>query len=69
MTDSKNYRHFIFTTAEGLNFYTDIEMFKSKVKCIGYNDFRVLLDDNLVFWQTALETVKQIETENKCISL
>jgi hypothetical protein len=69
MQDPKNYRHFIFTTAEGLNFYTDIEMFKSKVKCIGYNDFRVLLDDNLVFWQTALETVKQIETENKCISL
>jgi hypothetical protein len=61
MTDSKNYRHFIFTTAEGLNFYTDIEMFKSKVKCIGYNDFRVLLDDNLIFWQTCLEIARELD--------
>jgi hypothetical protein len=59
-TDSKNYRHFIFTTAEGLNFYTDIEMYKSKVKCFAYNDFRVLLDDNIVFWQSALEIVKDL---------
>ena len=58
MSDPKNYRHFIFTTAEGLNFYTDQEMYKSKVKCFGYNDFRVLLDDNIVFWNQALEIVK-----------
>jgi hypothetical protein len=61
MSDPKNYRHFIFTTAEGLNFYTDQEMYKSKVKCIGYNDFRVLLDDNIIFWNTALEIVKELQ--------
>jgi hypothetical protein len=61
MEDPKNYRHFIFTTAEGLNFYTDQEMYKSKVKCFGYNDFRVLLDDNLVFWNQALEIVKELQ--------
>lgn len=66
-TDPKNYRHFIFTTAEGLNFYTDQEMFKSKVRCIGFNDFRVLLDDNIIFWQTALEIVKEIEEKNKSL--
>lgn len=64
MLDPKNYRHFIFTTAEGLNFYTDIEMYKSKVKCFGYNDFRVLLDDNITFWNTAREIVKELDAEN-----
>ena len=60
MENSKNYRHFVFTTAEGLNFYTDQEMFKSKVKCIGYNDLRTMLDGNLIFWQAALELVKNL---------
>jgi hypothetical protein len=61
----KNYKHFVFTTAEGLNFYTDQEMYKSKVKCIGYTHFRVLLDDNIVFWTTALEIAKELELANK----
>jgi hypothetical protein len=65
MNDSKNYRHFVFTTAEGLNFYTDQEMFKSKVKCFGYNDFRSMLDNNMIFWSSALEIVKEIEAINK----
>ena len=60
MSDSKNYRHFVFTTAEGLHYYTQDEMFKSKVKCIGYNDFRSMLDNNLVFWQTATNIVKSL---------
>ena len=50
MDNTKNYRHFVFTTAKGLNFYTDAEMFKSKVKCFGYDDFRKLLNNNVVFW-------------------
>ena len=64
-TNPKNYRHFVFTTAEGLNFYTDQEMFKSKVKCIGYNDFRSMLDNNIIFWNSALEIVKEIENNQK----
>ena len=56
----KNFRHFVFTTAEGLNFYTDQNMFKSKVKCIGYKDFRKMLDNNVVFWETALSIVKSL---------
>ena len=54
----KNYRHFIFTTADGLHFYTDNEMYKSKVKCIGYNDFRSMVDNNKPFWEKALEIAK-----------
>jgi len=55
-----NFRHFVFTTAEGLNFYTDQEMYRSKVKCFGYQDFRVLLDDNYTFWNKALEIVNEL---------
>lgn len=58
MSNTKNYRHFVFTTATGLNFYTDQEMFKSKVKCFGYNDFRSLLDNNLIFWDKVREIIK-----------
>ena len=60
MNDSTNYRHFVFTTATGLNFYTDQEMFKSKVKCFGFNDFRSLLDNNVIFWDKVREIVNNI---------
>ena len=60
MENPKNFRHFVFTTATGLNFYTDQEMFKSKVKCFGYNDFRSLLDNNLIFWDKVREVVNNI---------
>lgn len=48
----KNYRHFVFTTAKGLHFYTDQKMFKSKVKCFGYDEIRSLVDNNLIFWDS-----------------
>ena len=57
MEDEKNYRHFVFTTAKNLHFYTDTEMFKGKVRCVGYGDFRAMLDNNNSFWKEALDTV------------
>ena len=60
MTDANNYRHFVFTTAESLHFYTDQEMFKNKVRCIGYTNFRTMLDNNLVFWETATQIIRQL---------
>jgi hypothetical protein len=57
MSNPKNYRHFVFTTANGLNFYTDGEMFKGKVKCFAYSDFRSLLDNNLIFWDKVRELI------------
>ena len=65
MNDPNNYRHFVFTTADGLHFYTDQEMFKGRVKCFAYNDFRSMLDNNMIFWQSALEIVKEIEMINE----
>jgi len=59
-TDLRNYRHFVFTTAEGLYHYTDTEMFKSKVKCFGYNDIRTLIDHNLVFWDRVRDIVNTL---------
>ncbi len=61
----KNYRHYVFTTAEGLNFYTDQSMYKSKVRCVGYKDFRKMLDNNMVFWKKAHELAQELDTKNK----
>jgi len=60
MNNLKNFRHFVFTTATGMNFYTDQEMFKSKVKCFGYNEFRSLLDNNTIFWDKVREIIKNL---------
>ena len=57
MSDDKNFRHFVFTTAMRLNFYTDQEVFKLKVRCFGYNDFRSLLDGNIIFWNKVREII------------
>ncbi len=58
--DTKNYRHFVFTTADGLHHYTDSEMFKGKVRCVGYNELRSLVDGNIPFWDKCREIVKEI---------
>lgn len=67
MEDVKNYRHFVFTTADGLHFYTDAEMFKGKVRCVGYNELRSLVDGNMVFWNRCREIVKEIVESQKLI--
>lgn len=45
--------HFIFTTADGLHYYTNNEKFRGSVKCIGWKEFRELLDNNIHFWESA----------------
>ena len=55
--NKKNIRHFIFTTASGLHFYTETEMFKNKVRCFNYKNFKSMLDNNKVFWNSAREIV------------
>lgn len=47
--DSKN-NMLIITTANGLHHYTDNEMFRNKVRCLGYNELRALVDNNVLFW-------------------
>ena len=40
----------IVTTGKGLNHFTDNEMFKNKVRCIGYDMIKQMVDNNLPFW-------------------
>lgn len=54
-------RHYVVTTATGLHHYTDNENFKGFVHCIGFEQLRVLLDNNLSFWNLCREIVKEIE--------
>ena len=57
--DLKEYRHYVFTTAEGLHFYTDKEMYKSRVKCIGYKELRQLVDNNWLFWSGIKQLINE----------
>lgn len=40
----------IVTTAKGLHHYTDAQMFDKKVRCLGYDELRMLVDNNFAFW-------------------
>ena len=53
-------RHYVITTANGLHHYTDNENFKGFVHCIGYDQLRVMLDNNLSFWNLCREITKGI---------
>lgn len=56
---SKIKRHYVITTATGLHHYTDTQMFGGEVKCLGYNDLRSLLDNNISFWNLCREIVSK----------
>ena len=58
--NKKNFRHFIFTTASGLHYYTETEMFKKRVKCFNYKNFRSMLDNNIIFWNKVREVVNNM---------
>ncbi len=66
--DKKNFRHFVFTTSKGLNFYTDKEMYKGMVRCFGYNEFKSMLNNNIQFWNQAREIIQNIIEHNKGVS-
>ena len=69
MEDPKNFRHFVFTTAKSLHFYTDEQMFEGKVKCFGIENFRSMVDNNLVFWDKCREIVQHIISTEKAKTL
>ena len=54
-------RYYVFTTAAGLNFYTDNEMFKGYVKCYGINDLKSFLDNNIHFWNLCRSIAKELK--------
>lgn len=50
----------IITTADGLHHFTYNEMFLNKVRCIGYNQLREMVDDNKAFWSKFRESVTHL---------
>lgn len=40
----------VVTTAKGLHHFTDNEMYKNQVRCLGYEQLRELVDNNFAFW-------------------
>jgi len=52
-------RHYVFTTAEGLHYFTDSEMFNDQVVCYGYKDLRTMLDNNQSFWNLCRTLIKE----------
>lgn len=67
ITPSKQFRHYVFTTAKGLHHYTDHEKYRGTVKCFGYDEICSLVDNNLHFWNFIREEVLQFE--EKILSL
>ena len=59
--NKSTYRHYVFTTGEGLNFFTDSEMYSNEVKCFGYKDLRYMLDENIYFWELCRTLAKEFK--------
>jgi hypothetical protein len=57
--DTKIKRLFLFTTAEGLHYFTDDTMFRNRVKTIANKDIKQLVDNNLLFWQSCEKIMEQ----------
>jgi hypothetical protein len=49
----------IITTAEGLHYFTDNEMFLNQVRCLGHQQLRELVDNNMLFWDAFRNLVKE----------
>lgn len=49
----------IITTAEGLHYFTENEMFLNQVRCLGYKHLRELVDNNILFWDTFRKLVEK----------
>jgi hypothetical protein len=52
--EGNDYRHFIFTSAKGLNNKTDDNKFRGKVKCYGIDDIKTIIDNNENFWNNLI---------------
>jgi len=53
----EQYKHYIFSTAKDLNYYTKESVFKNAVYHFGRKDFKYMLDNNKPFWDYCRELV------------
>jgi hypothetical protein len=68
LENRKNYRHFVFTTANNLHFYTDEHMFEGQVYCFGIDKFREMVDNNPIFWDKCREIVAQLDPKLQLVN-
>lgn len=54
---NKDFKYFIFTTADGLDYHTQDVMFKNMVKCYGYKDISKVIDNVDLFWKPIQEMI------------
>jgi len=59
------YKHFVFTTANDLHYYTDNEKFRNTVYCFGWDRFRQMVDNNKPFWNKLREIILENLTFTK----
>jgi hypothetical protein len=50
----------VVTTAKGLHHYTDTTMFDGKVRCLGHEELRAIVDNNFAFWDQFRQLVKTV---------
>ena len=55
-TDDNNM--LVITTAKGLHHFTDNEMFLNKVRCVGYEQLRQIVDNNIPFWDAFRQHIR-----------
>ena len=54
-------KHYIFTTAQGLHYYTETEKWKAfNIHIIKWGVLRKMLDNNYLFWDKCREIVKNL---------
>jgi hypothetical protein len=58
---------YVFTTAKGLHHYTDAEFFKGRVRCLGYNELKSLVDNNIPFWDALRKRIQLSFDKDKLI--
>lgn len=56
--DTKN-NMIVFTNASGLHWVTESRVFSGRVKSIGYSEISQLIDNNIVFWKSVEDLVKE----------
>jgi hypothetical protein len=65
LENTNNYRHFVFTTAKGLHYFTDNEMFLNRVKCFAIDDFKLMVDGNTHFWNKCRSIIGELLKNEK----
>lgn len=49
----------IITTAKGLHYFTDSDMFQKQVRCLGYQELRDFVDNNILFWDAFRKLIEE----------